>query len=198
MNAHRAEKMGNRTGLLRLIDILRNHEGSRQGVGLLLVLVCAWLTEPGEVRVLVGFGIAVIGELFRIYAAGSIFKNKQLATVGAYSLVRHPLYVGNILILAGFSLACGNLLVALLVLVFFGFYYPTAIRYEDTKLHKLFGEDWETWSTRTRALIPGSPDLKALGASEWNARQSMLRNGELYITVYLVACAVWLWFRAHA
>jgi len=37
---------------------------------------------------------------------------------GAYSLVRHPLYLGNILILGGFSLAGGNIWVALVVLLF--------------------------------------------------------------------------------
>ena len=102
--AHRTDKVSDRSGLPRLIDALRNHEGSRQGIGLLLVAVCAWFTEPGHDRLLIGFALAVLGELFRVYAAGSIFKNKELATGGAYSLVRHPLYVGNILILGGFTL----------------------------------------------------------------------------------------------
>jgi hypothetical protein len=37
MGASRSERMGNRTGLGGLIDRLRFHEASRQGLGLLLV-----------------------------------------------------------------------------------------------------------------------------------------------------------------
>ena len=119
---NRSEKMGNRQGFPGLIDRLRYNEASRQGFGLLLVPVCALFTLPGENRILAGFALAVIGQGWRIYAAGVIYKNKRLATTGAYSLVRHPLYLGNFLILAGFTLACGNWIIALLVAFFLLFY----------------------------------------------------------------------------
>lgn len=196
MNANRARKMGDRTGLPGFVDRLRYHEASRQGIGLLLLLVCAWMATPGTQKAVWGFVIAALGEAFRVYAAGSIFKNKQLASTGAYSLVRHPLYVGNILILGGFTLAAGNPWTALIVVAFFVFYYPAAIRYEDAKLHRLFGDDWLAWRQRTWALWPRSVRISAIRAGEWDARQSLIRNGELWITIYLVACGAWLWVRA--
>jgi protein-S-isoprenylcysteine O-methyltransferase Ste14 len=180
-----------------LIDRARYHEISRQGIGLLLLPLSAWMTVSGHERVVTGLLIALLGQLFRTYAAGNIFKNQQLASDGAYSLVRHPLYVGNILILGGFTLASGNLWMALIVIVFLLFYYPTAIRYEDQKLHRLFGEDWQDWRDQTGALLPRRFSWKALRAGNWAARQSLLRNGELPITIFLVASAAWLWFRAH-
>ncbi|MCU0990557.1 MAG: hypothetical protein MUE63_13455 [Xanthomonadales bacterium] len=104
MASNRSERMGSRQGLAGLVDSLRYHEASRQGIGLLLLLVCAWFVVPaGENRILAGFVIAALGQAWRIYAAGVIYKNKRLATTGAYSLVRHPLYLGNFLILARFS-----------------------------------------------------------------------------------------------
>jgi protein-S-isoprenylcysteine O-methyltransferase Ste14 len=156
------------------------------------------MTFTGHERVIAGLLIALLGQLFRIYAAGNIFKNRQLASDGAYSLVRHPLYVGNILILGGFTLASGNPWMALLVTLFLFFYYPPAIRYEDQKLHHLFGEDWQLWRNQTGALVPRRFSWKALRAGNWAARQSLLRNGELPISIFLVACAAWLWLRAHA
>jgi len=117
MASNRSERMGSRAGLAGIIDSLRYHEASRQGLGLVLLLVCAWFTEPaGANRILAGFIIAALGQVWRIYAAGVIYKNKRLATTGAYSLVRHPLYFGNFLILAGFTLACANWAVVALVL----------------------------------------------------------------------------------
>ena len=47
--------------LLGLVDRLRYHELSRQGLGLLLLWVCAWFTEPaGEGRIVAGFVIGMI------------------------------------------------------------------------------------------------------------------------------------------
>ncbi len=197
MSWDRSESMSKRSGLAGWIDRIRYREIYRQAIGLLLVLVCALATQPGHGRVMAGFVIAAAGELFRIYAAGTIFKNRELATVGAYSLVRHPLYLGNILILGGFALACANIWVALAILLFFLFWYPAAIAYEDRKLEGLFGDAWRDWSRDINALLPRRFEARALAGAQWNARQSLVRNGELLITLYLAACGAWLWLRAH-
>lgn len=199
MASNRSERMGNRQGLAGAIDMLRYHEASRQGIGLLLLWVCAWFTEPaGENRVIAGFVIAALGQLWRIYAAGVIYKNRRLATTGAYSLVRHPLYFGNFLILAGFTLSCANWIVVLVVLFFLLFYYPAAISYEDRKLQELFGEEWQDWGRSTPAMFPTRLKWRANREAEWDARQSFIRNGELVYTVFEVAAAILLWFRAAA
>ena len=187
--------MENRKGFAGLVDRLRYHEASRQGFGLLLVLACSLLAVPGESRIFAGFALAVIGQGWRIYAAGVIHKNKQLATTGAYSLVRHPLYLGNFLILAGFTLASGNWIVALVVFFFFLFYYPAAIRYEDTKLEGIFGDVWRVWSSNIPAMFPISLKWKANTEAESKTRQSLIRNGELIYSLYMVGCAVWLWYQ---
>ena len=194
----RSEIMNPRGGVLGWIDKVRYKEIYRQSIGLLLVLVCALAAEPGHGRLLAGFAIASAGQLFRIFAAGTIFKNRQLATVGAYSMVRHPLYLGNMLILGGFALACANPWVALAILVFFLVWYPAAVAYEDGKLERLFEDEWRSWSSRTNAVFPGRFNWGEITAAHWQARQSLLRNGELPITLYLAACAAWLWFEAHA
>jgi len=196
MKHNRSEKMGNRTGVTGFIDRMRYHEASRQGFGLLLVLVCAWFAVPGENRVIAGFLLAMLGQVWRIYAAGVIHKNRQLATTGAYSLVRHPLYLGNFLILLGFGLAAGNWIVLAVVAFFFIFYYPAAIRYEDHKLEGIFGDAWRSWSMDTPGMFPTTLRWRANTDAEWNMRQSLLRNGELVYTVYMAGCAMLLWYRA--
>jgi len=192
---NRSERMENRQGFAGLVDRLRYHEASRQGLGLLLVLACSLLAVPGESRIFAGFALAVIGQGWRIYAAGVIHKNKQLATTGAYSLVRHPLYLGNFLILAGFTLSSGNWIIALVVFFFFLFYYPAAIRYEDSKLEGIFGNDWRAWSSNIPAMFPTSLKWRANTETEWKTRQSLIRNGEMIYSLYMVGCAVWLWYR---
>ena len=197
MASSRTQKMGERDGIMGVIDRLRYHEASRQGLGLLLLWVCAWFAEPaGEGRIVAGLVIAAVGQIWRIYAAGVIHKNRKLASTGAYSLVRHPLYLGNFLILAGFTLACANWAVVAVVAFFFLFYYPAAIRYEDTKLERIFGDEWREWSRGIPAMLPTRLKWRANEDAEWNARQSFLRNGELAYTVFEIAAAVLLWYRA--
>ena len=197
MASNRTEKMGNRTGVGGIIDSLRYHEASRQGLGLILLLVCAYFTVPaGDPRIIAGFIIAASGQLWRIYAAGVIHKNRQLASTGAYSLVRHPLYLGNLLILGGFTLACGNWIVVAMVVFFFLFYYPAAIRYEDYKLENIFGDEWRSWSKDIPGMFPTRLKWQSSQDSEWNVRQSMIRNGELVYTIFEIGAAILLWYRA--
>ena len=197
MASRRTEKMGNRTGLAGWIDNLRYHEASRQGLGLLLLLICAYFTVPaGEPRIFAGFLMAAIGQAWRIYAAGVIYKNRQLASTGAYSLVRHPLYLGNFLILVGFAVAGGNLVVLAVVALFFLFYYPAAIRYEDHKLEGIFGDEWRAWSKNIPGMFPTRFNWQSNQDAAWDARQSLIKNGELVYTLFEIGAAVLLWYRA--
>lgn len=198
MGRDRTEVIGARTGLPGLVDRIRYKEIYRQAIGLALIAVCAWFTLPGGPWVLAGLLMALAGQLFRIFAAGTIFKNRKLASTGAYALVRHPLYLGNFLILFGFGLACANPWVFAVLVLFWLVWYPAAIRYEDSKLEQLFGDEWRNWSAGTNAVFPKSFQLGRITDTRWNARQSMIRNGELYITVYLAVCGWWLWSTAWA
>ena len=198
MVKERITMMGKRAGLLGWFDRIRFNEILRQVIGLLLVAVCAYFARPDSGTVSIGLALAALGQVFRIYAAGYIFKNKQLASTGPYSLVRHPLYLGNFIILIGFTIAAANLYVAAGVVVFFLVWYPAAIAYEDSKLENIFGEDWREWSKNIRAIIPVRIRWSDLKASGWDTYQSLIRNGELPISLYLLSCGIWLWVVSHA
>ena len=80
MVKERITMMGKRAGLLGLFDRIRFNEILRQAIGLLLVAVCAYFARPDRGTVFIGLALVVMGQVFRIYAAGYIFKNKQLAS----------------------------------------------------------------------------------------------------------------------
>jgi protein-S-isoprenylcysteine O-methyltransferase Ste14 len=193
MSSDRIQRVGDRSGLMGWWDRLRYNEILRQGIGLLLVAVCAYFARPGSTLVIIGLVMAAFGQIFRIYAAGFIHKNKQLASTGPYALVRHPLYLGNFLILIGFALAANNLYVWIGVALFFMIWYPAAIAYEDSKLESIFEDEWRAWSKDIRAIIPGKFKRTDLKAEGWDTYQSLIRNGELPISLYLGSCGIWLW-----
>lgn len=197
MSSDRIQRMGDRNGVLGWWDRLRYNEILRQGIGLLLVAVCAYFARPASPLVMIGLAMAVFGQIFRIYAAGFIHKNKQLASTGPYALVRHPLYLGNFLILIGFALAANNMYVWIGVIIFFLIWYPAAISYEDSKLESIFEDEWRAWSKNIRAIIPGKFKWSDLKAEGWDTYQSLIRNGELPISLYLGSCGIWLWVVSH-
>ena len=185
--SHRTDDLPELKGLARALRELRYHEASRQ---LLAFVLIAWFAAVGEATPLsfaIGAAVVLLGTLARVYASGYILKNHELATSGPYALVRHPLYTGNILIILGFAVASAVWWTALVTAVFFWFYYPTAIEYEDRKLHRIFGEVWEAWSARVPALIPRLAGLSAIrGDGSWSFQKSYKENGEPVIVLYIL------------
>jgi protein-S-isoprenylcysteine O-methyltransferase Ste14 len=196
--SERVTMMGNRTGLLGLFDRIRFNEILRQGIGLLLVAVCAYFARAETGTVVIGLAMAVAGQIFRIYAAGYIHKNKQLASTGPYALVRHPLYLGNFLILVGFTIASANLYVTITVILFFLIWYPAAIAYEDSKLENIFEDEWRAWSKNIRAIIPGRFQISDFKAPGGETPPSRSRKGGLANSLDLLGCGIWLWVVSHA
>jgi len=195
--SHRTADLPPLTGIAHVIRELRYFEGARQGLAVVLVLLYTVTAEPIPALATVGLLVGLAGAFVRLYASGFIVKNQELATDGAYRFVRHPLYTGNILLVIGFALAGSRWWGLPLALFFFWFYYPTAIEYEDRKLRRIFGAAWETWSSRTPALMPRFGAAPATGASDrrWALAVSN-RHGELLFVAFALICAAWVVWKA--
>ena len=77
-----------------------------------------------------------------------------LTTTGIYSIVRHPLYLGNYLILLGMALWPHVWWLAVLTSCAFTIYYERIMLAEEAFLRERFGTAFETWATATPAFIP--------------------------------------------
>lgn len=186
--SNRTDELPPLTGARHWIRELRYHETSRQGLAVALLLLFALTSRPLPALVALGVPLAVIGALVRLYASGFIMKNEKLAMHGPYALVRHPLYTGNILSVLGFVIASGNWWTVPIAALFFWFYYPTAIEYEDRKLHRIFGGEWEQWSRNVPALVPNLANVGRMGGGTWSLAKSLRRNGEAFIAIYVAVC----------
>jgi protein-S-isoprenylcysteine O-methyltransferase Ste14 len=95
------------------------------------------------------------GVVIRIWAAGIIRKNSEVAKTGVYRMVRHPLYLGTLLIYLSFFLACGDMLLGIILfaLMYFVVYYPRMLQ-EEKKLFAKFPGDYQRYMARTPRLVP--------------------------------------------
>lgn len=103
-----------------------------------------------------GIRVATIG-----YApSGTSGRNtrKQIArylnTTGTYSIVRHPLYLGNFFMWLGVVLFVHTWWVALLFVLCFALYYERIMCAEERFLREQFGESYLQWALHTPAFIP--------------------------------------------
>ena len=188
--SHRTDDLAPGSAITRLVRKLRYHEASRQVLAVVLMLWFSMTAMPVELFLTLGTPFIVAGTALRLLASGFITKNRELATDGPYAMVRHPLYTGNIAIVSGFAVAGGQWWAVIVALAFFWFYYPTAIEYEDRKLHKLFGEEWLEWAGSVPALMPSFRHLGKAASGGWSFRKSLLRNGEPLIALIIAACLV--------
>lgn len=72
--------------------------------------VPAAVSVAGDVLVVVGLGIAMLVVVQNSYAAANIKveAGQELVSTGMYSVVRHPMYFGNVVMLIGIPLALGS------------------------------------------------------------------------------------------
>jgi protein-S-isoprenylcysteine O-methyltransferase Ste14 len=84
-----------------------------------------------------------------------------LNCTGIYSVVRHPLYLGNYLIMLGFALWPHIWWLAVLTTCFYALYYERIMLAEEAFLRQRFGDAFEKWSGQTPAFIPRFRGWKA-------------------------------------
>lgn len=78
----------------------------------------------------------------------------SLSTEGMYSVVRHPLYLGNLLIWAGVATTTGNLAAVAVTILVFCIYNERIMLAEERFLQARFGSVFTRWAARTPALLP--------------------------------------------
>jgi len=110
--------------------------------------------------------ISLSGLLLRAYTVGRAAPNTsgrnttegQVAddvnTTGIYSIVRHPLYVGNFLMWAGIALITHNLWFVMTFVFLYWVYYERIMFAEEQFLRRKFGQKYIDWAAQTPAFIP--------------------------------------------
>lgn len=142
------------------------HEKLRKPVSFLIaavLLILLVITKPArfgslpyEIMKQVGFVLVFVAVLGRIwctlYIAGR--KNRELCTLGPYSLCRNPLYLFSFLGLVGICLAAASILLAILSAIAYLIYYHGVIRGEERRLAAIFEADFDRYVASTPRFWP--------------------------------------------
>jgi len=105
-----------------------------------LGLAYIWLAHPTRTSLLAGGLLLIPGLLLRGLAAGHVQKDRQLTTSGPYAYTRNPLYVGSLILAAGFALAARSPVILGLLFLMFALIYVPVIAGEERYLRQTFPE----------------------------------------------------------
>ena len=118
-----------------------------------LYLFELWRRAPVPGAVAWSLLLVLPGLWLRAYAAGYVKKNRELTRTGPYAHTRNPLYLGSMLMAAGFALALLSWPVALVLAVGFGVIYVPVIASEERFLRATFPE-FDQYCRSVPRLIP--------------------------------------------
>ena len=182
----------------------------------LVVLLTQESLALGSTRVVVaGVAAVVIGEGIRLWGVrriGAISRTRgdrlgPLVASGPFAIIRNPLYVGNILLWAGFSMSARLLWFAPVCVAILAFEYQVIVRWEERLLEERLGERYQTYARQVPRWIPtsnrGEPRgsqvstnsaISAVNVFSWRDTLHSERGTLIAIAVgYLL-----LWIKAHA
>lgn len=109
--------------------------------------------------------VCAAGFIVRSYAIGTTPKGtsgrntreqvaEKLNTSGIYSVVRHPLYLGNYLIWAGIVLFTFCIIFYIIFSLLFWIYYERIMAAEEDFISRKFDQAFEDWASKTPAFFP--------------------------------------------
>jgi protein-S-isoprenylcysteine O-methyltransferase Ste14 len=114
-----------------------------------LLAICAAVSSVW----LITMAVKTLGKEWSITAR--LVEGHKLATSGPYALVRHPIYSGmlGMLLATGLAISHWAALLAALIIFFIG--TTIRVRSEEKLLREAFGQQFETYARRVRAIVPG-------------------------------------------
>lgn len=109
--------------------------------------------------------VSLVGLCIRIIVSGTVpagtsgrntreQKAETLNTTGLYSVIRHPLYLGNFFVVLGVSLVPRQWYLPVIVSLAFIVYYERIMIREEAFLEERFGNRFRAWANEVPAVVP--------------------------------------------
>ncbi len=147
------------------MDIRNLFFKSRSYTPIPILLMMLYFARPNSPYFLLGIVLIVIGEIIRLRSVSFAGGETRTMSVGAssicksgpYSIVRNPLYIGNVMIYVGFAFVAGSVYVvtiSLITLVYFLIQYSLIISLEEEALEEKFGDEYITYKKLVPSILP--------------------------------------------
>jgi protein-S-isoprenylcysteine O-methyltransferase Ste14 len=167
----------------------------RVPLGFIFAVVYIWLARPTTTSLGVGGLLLIPGLVLRGLASGHVQKDRQLTISGPYAYTRNPLYLGSLILAAGFAVAARSWWIVAIMLLMFAVIYIPVIAGEERYLRQVFPE-YEDYARSVPRLWPRSSPYGGMqsaysSARYWKHREYQASVGCAVVLAILVAKLVW-------
>lgn len=114
------------------------------------------------IGMLLGYTISFAGIWFIVVGWREVYraaKSNELATQGVYSIVRHPQYLGIVMVIFGEGIVHWPTILSVILFPIITLAYIRLAKSEDKDLLKKFGETYRLYAQKTPAFIPRLSEL---------------------------------------
>jgi protein-S-isoprenylcysteine O-methyltransferase Ste14 len=146
---------------------------------------------------LIFLGVSLFGQLIRILTVGFTPKNTsgrntvngqvadELNVTGIYSLLRHPLYLGNFFMWLGPVLFLRSFCFTVIFGLMYWIYYERIMFAEEQFLRRKFGDIYDKWSEKVGSFIPLS--LKLIPPKlPFSVRNVLKREYNSFVNIFAI------------
>ena len=125
----------------------------RVPLGFAFAVLYVWLAHPTSASLVAGTLLLIPGLWLRGLASGHVQKNEALTTSGPYAHTRNPLYLGSLILAAGFAVASRSIWIGAIAVLIFGVIYIPVIAAEERFLRRAFPE-FDTYARYVPRFFP--------------------------------------------
>lgn len=141
--------------------------------------------------------VSLLGQLIRIFTVGFAPRNTsgrntvngqiadELNTTGIYSLIRHPLYLGNFFMWLGPVLFLRSVGFSIVFFLLYWIYYERIMFAEEQFLRRKFGALYDKWSEKVASIIPWSFSYIPSTLS-FSIRNVLKREYNSFINIFVI------------
>jgi protein-S-isoprenylcysteine O-methyltransferase Ste14 len=167
--------------------IFHNRNGIFPLFYLVLFIPSPEIFDNPVIAMAIGFGVTMLGQLVRVITIGLAYivrggQNRRvyaedLVTSGFFAHCRNPLYVGNILILAGLGIASNSIIFNCIATPLFLFFWQAIVYAEENFLADKFGEQYKQYCSRVNRWLPNLSGIgKTISDMEFKWRRVIIRE----------------------
>src|SRR5664279_249587 len=146
---------------------------------------------------LIFLGVSIFGQLIRALTVAFTPKNTsgittvngqvadELNVTGIYSLLRHPLYLGNFFMWLGPVLFLRSVEAAVLFVLIYWLYYERIMFAEEQFLRRKFGDIYDKWSEKVSSFIPFSFKYISPGLP-FSVKNVLKREYNSFVNIFVI------------
>lgn len=139
--------------------------------------------------IMTGIWFILAGLFIRLWANGYAIKMEKLTTSGPYAFVRHPLYLGTILLVIGFTIMLKIYYVGALFIIFGVFVYRRTIKKEEAMLEDKFKNVYLDYKKSVPAIIPTVFPYKK--GEKWGfSFKRLIKNHEYKLLIWMIILVI--------